>query len=194
MPIRTPPIELQGIYHIGSRGNFGMPLFQSDGEHELFLELYAKYSAKFRWRTLAWCLLWNHYHFLVELTEGGLSEGMKRINHSFARRLNAAYGRTGKGHLVRHGFDARHVETEDYLHGASRYIDLNPVESGHCRLPQQWRWSGCAATLGLAKARPFHDVGAQLEHFGRSTTRARAAYRRLLAAEALDSFNEQRAA
>lgn len=181
MPRRTPPIESQGIYHVGSRGNFGRPLFQNDGEHELFLELYTKYSAKFRWRTLAWCLLWNHYHFLVELVDGGLSEGMKRINHSFSRRLNAAYGRTGEGHLVRHGFDARHVATEAHLYEVMPYIDLNPVEARRCRFPQDWRWSGCAATLGLARARPFHDVRAQLEHFGSSATRARASYRRVLA-------------
>ncbi len=171
------------MYHVGSRGNFGCPLFQSDGEYELFLELYAKYSAKFRWQTLAWCLLWNHYHFLVELTEGGLSEGMKRINHSFSRRMNTLYGRTGSGHLVRHGFDARRIDTDAYLVEVNLYIDLNPVEADQCQMPEQWRWSGCAATLGLAKPRPFHNVEAQLEHFGSSVVRAQAAYRRLLASE-----------
>lgn len=178
---RRAPIDPQGTYHVGSRGNFGERLFRSDGEHELFLELYGRYSAKFAWRTLAWCLLWNHYHFLVELTDGGLSEGMRRINHGYSRRMNAAYGRTGKGHLVRHSFDAKPVQTDAYLQQLSLYIDLNPVEADRCDAPEDWRWSGCAATLGLVKARPFHDIDAQLEHFGTSALRAQARYRRLLA-------------
>lgn len=171
-----------------------MPLFQNHGEHELFLELYTRYSAEFRWRTLGWCLLWNHYHFLVDLTDGGLSEGMKRINHGFSRRLNAAYGRTGQGHLVRHGFDAPHVDTEAYLHEVIRYIDLNPVVAGQCHVPQDWRWSGCSATLGLAKPRPFHDVDAQLGLLGSSQMRARATYRQLLALGHPDAEATKRAA
>ncbi len=177
---RRAPIDPHGIYHVGSRGSFGEPLFRSRGEHELFLELYTRYSAKFGWRTLAWCLLWNHYHFLIELTEGGLSTGMQRINHSFSRRMNAAYGRTGKGHLVRHSFDARHVQTETHFQQLNSYIDLNPVDARRCRAPEDWPWSGCAATLGLVEARPFHDVSAQLQHFGLSGIPARAKYRRFL--------------
>jgi putative transposase len=185
MPYRTPPIEPDGIYHVGSRGNFGRPLFLSPGEHELFLELYEKYSAKFRWRTLAWCLLFNHYHFLIELTDGGLSEGMRRINHAFSRRTNAAHGRTGQGHLVRHGFDARHVQTEQYFLEASLYIDLNPVGAQRCLRPETWRWSGCAATLGLVRPRRFHEVQVQLTHFGSTSRTARQAYRALLESEAV---------
>jgi REP element-mobilizing transposase RayT len=183
MPRRLPPIEPQAIYHVGSRGSFGEPLFRTVGEHELFLELYEKYSTKFGWRTLAWCLLFNHYHFLVELTKGGLSEGMQRINHGFSRRINTVYKRTGKGHLVRHGFDARIVETEEYFLEVNAYIDLNPVEAERCEAPEEWEWSGCAATLGLATPRPFHDLGAQLAHFGSSAVCAQRSYRALLGSE-----------
>src|SRR4051794_4576349 len=101
MPRRSP-INPEGYYHVSTRGNFGQPLYQAWNEHELYLELYEKYAKKFDWTTLGWVLLWNHHHFLIKLKSGGLSEGMRAINHGFARRMNAVYGRTGKGHLVRH--------------------------------------------------------------------------------------------
>ena len=157
-----------------------MPLFTSAPEHELYLELYEKYSSKFGWRTYAWALIWNHVHFLIHLSDGGLSEGMRAINHGFARRINVAYGRTGKGHLVRHGFFANQVTSDPYLMGLSRYIDRNPVEAGLVETPEDWRWSGCAATLGLHHPRRFHDVAGLLEHFGTNPVCARDAYRALL--------------
>lgn len=180
---RRAPIDPQGIYHVGTRGNFGEPLFQSNGEHELYLELYAKFASKQGWTTLAWTLLFNHHHFLIRLRDGGLSEGMQSINHGFSRRMNAVYGRTGKGHLVRHGFFARRIADDRDFIATSLYIDRNAVEARRCVRPEDWRWSGCAATLGLARPRPFHDVRAQLALLSSRTDRARVRYARLLDAE-----------
>ena len=100
------PIDPQGYYHVTSQGNFGRPLFETPQAHELYLALYGRTAAKFGWITVAWTLLWNHHHFLIKLTDGGLSEGMRVINHSFSRRVNAMTGRTGRGHLFKHGFYA----------------------------------------------------------------------------------------
>ncbi|HET7128283.1 MAG TPA: transposase [Gaiellaceae bacterium] len=170
------PINPNGYYHVSSRGNFGQPLFQTPGEHELYLELFARYAKKFGWKTLAWSLVWNHHHFLIKLSDDGLSEGMRRINHGFSRRINAAYGRTGKGHLVRHSFFAKEIDSQPYLLAALRYIDLNAVEAGLCERPEDWRWCGYAATMGHVKPRPFHDIGATLRLFGRRPEEARTQY------------------
>lgn len=175
---RRAPIDPQGYYHVSTRGNFGQPLFNTPGEHELYLRLYAKYARELGWSTLCWCLLWNHHHFLIELSEGGLSEGMRAINHGFARRVNAIYGRTGEGHLVRHCFFAGAIESDAHFKNVCRYIDLNPVMARQCRRPQDWPWCGFAGALGLVRPRPFHDVRALLSQFGSRPDRARAAYAR----------------
>ena len=60
------------------------------------------------------------------------------------------------------------------------YVDQNPVEAGQCHVPHEWMWSGCSATLGLTRARPFHDVDEQLGLLGSSPMRGRAVYRQLL--------------
>lgn len=132
------------------------------------------------WTTLAWTLIWNHHHFLIKLSEDGLSEGMRRINHGFSRRINAAYGRTGEGHLVRHSFFAAEITSDEYLLSALRYIDLNAVEAKLCDRAEDWPWCGYAATMGMAKPRAFHDTGAVLRMFDRRRESARNMYARFV--------------
>ena len=182
---RRPPIDPEGYYHVSSRGNFGEALFETAEQHELYLTLYSRTAAKLGWITLAWTLLWNHHHFLIKLTNGGLSEGMRVINHGFARRLNAATGRTGAGHLVRHGFHAGLLETESHLLSTCRYIDLNAVRALAVQL-EDWPWSGYRAAVGLEHPRPFHQVPKLLELFGPSPNVARRTYRRFVE-DGLDS-------
>src|SRR5437764_6543356 len=143
---RRPPINPEGYYHVSTRGNFGRPLFELDWEHQLYLDLYGKTARKLGWQTLTYALIWNHHHFVIKLANGGLSEGMRAVNHGFARRLNAYYGRTGKGHMVRHCFFARELEDDGDLLTVCRYVDRNPVAAGRCQAPEDWPWSGYPAT------------------------------------------------
>jgi putative transposase len=152
-------------------------------EHELYLELYERHALKRGWVTLAWSLIWNHHHFVIQLTNDGLSDGMRAINHSFSRRINAIHGRTGKGHAVRHGFYAGEIETDEQLAATCRYVELNAVAAGQCERPEDWSWCGYAATLGLVKPRRFHNTLDLLDRFGSDPDRARAAYRRFVAGD-----------
>ena len=104
---------------------------------------------------------------------------MRVINHSFARRVNAAAGRTGSGHLVRHGFHAGALVTESHLHETCRYIELNATRAREVH-PEDWPWSGYRAALGLEFPRPFHHVPQLLELFGPSPNVARRTYRRFV--------------
>ncbi|HEX6762959.1 MAG TPA: transposase [Gaiellaceae bacterium] len=179
MPPRAP-VNPDGYYHVSSRGNFGRPLFQTTEEHELYLRLYGRSATKFGWETLAWTLLWNHYHFLIKLTNGGLSEGMKTINQSFSRRMNAMTGLTGTGHLFKHGFHAGEITTESHLFSTCLYIELNAVTARPGVTLEEWPWSGYRAAIGLEHPRPFHHVARLLELFGPTPRSAQRAYRRFV--------------
>jgi REP element-mobilizing transposase RayT len=178
MPPR-PAIDPQGTYHVGSRGTYGRTLFRTRGEHELFLELYARSAEKYGWHTLAWTLMKNHHHFVVELTRGGLSEGMRELHGGYARRIHAAYGQTRKGHLFRHAFFARHLVDDEAVIGACAYVDLNPSQNRLRAAPRRGDWCSYAATLGLDQRRPFHRPERLLRLLGSDITRSRAAYREL---------------
>ena len=170
------PFEPGGYYHVGTRGNFGQPLFETPADHEIYLKRYARIAAKYKWTTLDWCLLWNHSHFLVKLSDDGLSSGMRELNSWIARRLNAIREQTGKGHAFRHRFSAEHITTDGYLLEVTRYIPLNPPRAGQCERPEDWHWGGFRANLGLEYPRPFHSTRALLSVYADKPDIARRRY------------------
>jgi len=89
----------------------------------------------------------NHYHLLIETSDGNLSVGMKLLNSSYAQYFNHLHDRTG--HLFQGRFKAIVVEKESYLLQLSRYIVLNPVRSGIVKSPDDYKWSSYRQTTGL---------------------------------------------
>jgi REP element-mobilizing transposase RayT len=195
MARRNPEIDPHGYYHVSSRGCYGRPLFETPEQHELYLKLYSRFAHKYGWRTLAWALMKNHHHFVIRLTRGGLSDGMRTLNSGFSRRIHAMEGQTGKGHLVRHCFYGGSLTTESSVLEVCRYVDLNAPRAGLCPKPEDWRWSGHRALVGLEPPREFHHPQELLQLLDRSSTRARARYREFviagLVSGGLDLTSEQ---
>ncbi len=171
-----PQIDPEGHYHVGSRGSYGQRLFRNGHQYELFLSLYARTARKYGWETLEWVLMDNHHHFVLRLTDGGLSEGWREIHGGFSRRIHAIYGATGTGHLVRHGFFARQLHTDGDVLVACRYVDLNFTRATGSA-PQECRWGGYRATVGLEHPRLFHSPAELLSLVSSSPDKARGAYR-----------------
>ena len=180
---RRPPIDPVGTYHIGSRGSYGIPIFEDTVEHETFLRMYERVAGKYRWRTAAWVLMKNHYHFVVGLTDGGLSEGMRELNGGYSRWRNEIRGVTRKGHLVRHGYFRRRITTTEDFVGTCAYVDLNPSAKRPSPAPRRSDWCSHAATLGLCHPREFHTPATLLQALDPRPATARALYRALLLGE-----------
>ncbi len=62
------PIEHGKYYHIYNRGINKTLLFYEESNYYEFLELYEKYVLAIA-DTYCWCLLPNHFHFLVRIKE-----------------------------------------------------------------------------------------------------------------------------
>ena len=94
----APPrvIDPTGIYHVGSNGNFDCALYLEARDRSAFLELYARVARKRKWTTFAYCLMTTHFHFVVQLADGGLSEGMRGSTIERARPAYCAF--VSKGH------------------------------------------------------------------------------------------------
>jgi hypothetical protein len=135
--------------------------------------MYGRVSQKYCWDTLSWALVANHHHFVVRLTNGGLSQGMRELNGGYSRWLHLIYGQTHQGHLFRHAFFARELKTEGAVLVACSYVDLNLAKAPH----QSARWCGYPATIGLEHPRPFHTPSALLEIIDRRPATAQLTYR-----------------
>ena len=166
-------IDPTGYCHVTSRGNYRHTIFVDANHYERHLMMVEEVARKFGWLVLDWCHLPNHFHLFLRLQDGGLSEGMQRLNGGFSRWTNAVHGRTGIGHLVKNRFVSKPVDHQSHLLEMCRYLPLNPVAAGLASQADEWRWSGYSATAGLAHPRPFHRPELVLRFFHEEPSEAR---------------------
>jgi REP element-mobilizing transposase RayT len=174
-------VDPTGFVHLNSRGNFRRRIYEDPDEFRYFLTLYERVALAHGWVTLSYCLMTNHYHFVVRLTDDGLSHGMQQLNGNFSRRMNAIHGRTNTGHLFKNRFHSEPITRQEHLREACRYDVLNPVTAGVCGRAEDWPWSSYLACAGLAPAPRFLAVDELLTLFGPTPAAARAAYRAFVA-------------
>ena len=178
----APPriVDPQGLYHVMTRGNYRRTIFPDATHADRYLFLLNRVSLRRKWIVVDWCLMPNHYHLLVQLTDGGLSDGMRELNGCYSRWSNAIHHLTGTGHLVRNRFKSLLVDSEPYLFQLLRYIPNNPVRAALTASAGSWRWSGYRATAGVEYPRTFHRPTAALAYFHPDPRRAQALYRQLV--------------
>jgi REP element-mobilizing transposase RayT len=172
------PLRIQApglTYHITSRGTGRMAIFVDDCERHEFLGRTADVAARFRLRCHAFCLMTNHYHFVLTTEEANLSAAVKHLNGSYAQWWNRKHGRVG--HVFQGRFWAQVIQDESYLLTVCRYIVLNPVRAGFVSDPGDWRWSSYRATAGFATAVPFLTTQWVWRRLGNSTEDAQSRYR-----------------
>jgi putative transposase len=131
-----------------------LPLFLNEGDALALLALVDHVTDEIAdWTVLAYCLMPNHFHLIVEAEIEQLSVAMHYVNGTYAQRFNRVHGY--RGHLFQGRFHAKPVREEAHLPQSLRYVLLNPVRAGLCERPEQWRWSSYRAAIALAPAPRF---------------------------------------
>ena len=163
---RSLRIEYPGaVYHVTARGTGRQNIFLNDSDKTAFLARLLMTINRHNWLCHAYCLMSNHYHLLLETSDGNLSAGMKLLNSAYAQYFNYSHDRTG--HLFQGRFKAIVVEKDSYLLELCRYIVLNPVRSGIVESPGDYTWSSYRQTAGLYKREDnLLSTNWILSHFG----------------------------
>jgi putative transposase len=160
---------------VTSRGDRGEPIVTDDADRRFWLASLEDTVVTRGWICHAYCLLTNHFHLLVETPDANISEGMQRLNSEHAQWFNWRHGL--KGHLFQGRFASKVVETRQYFAEVARYIALNPVRAGLASRPEDWRWSGYSAALGLSTAPGFLTCDSILRQFSDDVVEARLVFR-----------------
>jgi len=125
----TPPRYFQkgSYYHVYNRGNRKQNIFLARRDYKRFLEKALKYKSKFGVTIICYCLMSNHFHFLLKQnTDIPITSFMLRLGTSYAKYFNIKYEEVGS--LFQGRFRAKLIETDEYLLHLSRYIHRNPKE------------------------------------------------------------------
>ena len=161
------------VYHVYNRGNNRKRLFYTKENYQLFLTKIRKYITP-HCDLLAYCLLPNHFHFLIHANErttlpydylevdgtvrqnhpllqmSRFSHGVQMLLSSYAKAINKGNKRTGS--LFTQNTHAKMTSSPahrmDYTLWCFIYIHNNPVTAGLVSSPEQWFYSSYREYLG----------------------------------------------
>jgi len=132
-----------GVYHVTTRGVAKNDIVLDDADRVRWSRLLDDVIGRCQWACLAYCLLDNHFHLIVETKLELLSRGMHRLNGVYAQRFNERHDRVG--HLFQERYHVKLIRDEQHLAYACDYVRANPVRAGLCTNVEDWPWSGVAA-------------------------------------------------
>ena len=147
MATRRQTPQIGQFYHVYNRGNNRQPIFFDRENYLYFLRLMKRHLVANGIDVVAYCLMPNHYHFLVHLSQAQLSASMKSLSLAYTKAINKRYNRCGS--LLQGRFQSLLVTETDYLVNLSRYIHLNPVKAKLVSHPSEWEFSSYLEYAGL---------------------------------------------
>lgn len=143
-------------YHILNRANGNDVFFKEEENYYFFLSKYKKHIHTIV-KTLAYALLGNHFHLVVQVrsveelkaalpkfkTLEGLNEQSNYISKQFAnffssytQSFNKLYNRNGS--LFQKNFKRNLLQSDEHLKNAIIYVHRNPVHHGFCNRIDDW--------------------------------------------------------
>ena len=141
------PLENGKYYHIYNRGINSDILFRDSDNYNYFLKLYDTHIDPIA-ETFAWCLMKNHFHFLIRVKEVEEiktaikiqpSQSFSNLFNAYTKAFNKKYNRHGA--LFERPFRRKWVNYDRYFQNLIVYIHNNPVHHNICDHPLEYAWS-----------------------------------------------------
>jgi len=130
------------VFHVLNRGLGRRVLFTKDEDFLAFERVVEETLRTRRMRLCAYCLMPNHWHFVVwPERDGGLPAFMEQVTNTHVKRLKEHRHEIGYGHLYQGRYKCFPVETEDYLYQVVRYVERNALRANLVERAESWGWS-----------------------------------------------------
>ncbi|HMD13835.1 MAG TPA: transposase [Bacteroidota bacterium] len=135
-------------YHIYNRGCNRELIFRSDENYRFLLRKMRKYFIGGELSVIAYCLMPNHYHFLLR-QNSSISAGriIQSIFNGYTKAFNQMWKRSGT--LFEGPFKVKWIKEFGYLIHLSRYIHRNPLDAGLVDTIETWQYSNYPEWIGL---------------------------------------------
>jgi len=153
------------LYLIYNRGNNSQKIFFNYGNYLYFLKKIEKYLLK-HCDLLAYCLMPNHFHLLIETTdnlkEESINKAIQIILSSYTQGINKQEDSTGS--LFQQHTKSKLLDMNDPLFAATcfHYIHQNPLRAGLVKQLERWEFSSLKEYLSLTKQKLCNQDRAKL--------------------------------
>jgi putative transposase len=175
--MRNQSFELNNFYHVYNRGVEKRDVFMDDEDRAMFVNHLYSLNNKHSHPNLSrnkdymkihrepivkihgFCLMNNHYHFLLEeIVENGISRFMQKIGTGYTMYFNKKYDRSGS--LFQGKYKIKHINTDAHFNYILNYIHLNPHDEGRTFIIDEllrYKWSSLRAYI-LPEKSSFQSV------------------------------------
>lgn len=140
---RAPRITVPGIvYHVLNRRVMRLPIFEDDGDYRAFERVLAQSLDRVDApRLLAYCLMPNHWHLVVQAVRGtSLSTWMQWTTVTHTHRWHSHRHTAGQGPLYQGRFKSFPVQADEHFLRLCRYVEANACRAKFVRKAENWRW------------------------------------------------------
>ncbi len=127
------------IHHVWQRGNNREYIFQDSNTKGFFINQLKEYNKKFDYNLLAYVIMDNHYHLLIQTFKDEIGEVMFNINNVTGKFIKDNLKRSG--HVFQGRYNSKLVQTNEYFLWLIRYIHRNPLRAKICNKVGEYSWS-----------------------------------------------------
>ncbi len=129
------------IYHMLNRANSRHTIFHKKEDYDAFENLMAEAVSNFDIRIFSYCIMPNHWHFVVSPNvDGEMGRFGQWVTLTHTQRYHAHYDTVGMGHLYQGRYKSFPVQSDEHFLTLSRYVERNAFTANLCSSPDQWKW------------------------------------------------------
>jgi putative transposase len=157
MPYR-PGRGTAGIpFHVLNRGACRQTLFAAPLDYRAFVACLVWAMDRHPVRLLAYCLMPNHFHLVLQPTEDGqLSVFMKSLEGMHSKRWHARKSR-GTGAVYQSRFKAFPIQCDRHFFAVCRYVERNALRARLVEKAEDWLWGSLARRYQTAPGPDLTD-------------------------------------
>ncbi|MBU1202859.1 transposase [Patescibacteria group bacterium] len=185
MPNKPRDIYPNNYYHIYNRAVEKRTIFYTEKDYEYFIEKVAFYRDKTGIKILAYCVLPNHFHFLLkepkstsEVKITAIARFISLLSNSYTKYFNL--NKEHSGRVFQGPYKSKLVDDDDYLNVLLSYINLNPLKHKMVTRIQDWYYTSHHNYIGQAKNNLiYHDYLVDFKEYKKITNSYKKAFSKI---------------
>ena len=130
------------VYHVLNRANGRVQIFHTEADYQHFESLLLEGVMLVDMRILAYCIMPNHWHLILQpYNDGDMSEFMRWVTTTHVRQRRTKTKSVGEGHLYQGTYKSFPIEEDYHLNTVIRYVEQNPLRAKLISRAEEWQWS-----------------------------------------------------